>query len=163
MAVQQLIDWSSRRKSPFKISIMILNNVSKERQSIHSFILACFIILIVLSCGNVTTMKSSSFPASDTSNCTYNITWNPGTSDEAKKADMAALAESIKNGIICPDPAVHCFGIPKWIPVDADHTQLQIVLDCRLSDTTPVRPPAGTKPPPSRLANGTIAKVNCPE
>ena len=142
---------------------MTLKNVSKERLFIQVFLLSPLILFIIWSCGNVTSGKTSTFPIADTSNCTYNITWNPGTSEDAKKADMAALAEAIKNGIICPDPAVHCFGIPKWIPVDADHTQLQIVLDCRLSDTTPIRPPAGTKPPPSRLANGTIAKVNCPD
>ena len=139
------------------------NVFHRERLSLLFFLSFLSLIFVVLACGNVTTTKSATFPSADTANCTYNITWNAGTTADQKKQDMDALAEAIKNGIICPDASIHCVGIPKWIPVDADHSQLQIMLDCRLSDTTPVRPPAGTKPPPSRLAYGTIAKVNCPE
>ena len=121
-----------------------------------------FLLFMFVSC---TDGGSFSFPTPKPENfCTYNVTFNEGTSQieidkqkETMKGQVVRNTRSSEDGIQC-DP------VANWVKIDDLHWQLELGLHCfRLSDTSTVRPPSGTKPPPARVSSGTVEKSGCPE
>ena len=89
-------------------------------------------------------------------------TWNVSVADGASTADRdfdrAALEKSISSFVAGPDAnGVTCLPTFRWQDVDSGPSaQLTVTLKCtigfKVASRIPVRPPAGTKPPPSRVS-----------
>ena len=98
---------------------------------------------------------------------TWNVTVNDGASTTDRDFDRAALEKSISTFVAGPDAnGVTCVPIFAWQDVDGGpNAQLTVRLQCKIgfkaASRIPVRPPAGTKPPPSRVSvfkNALIAQ-----
>ena len=138
--------------------------MSSKKIVFPQFLIPFFLLLFILgSC----TDSGSTFKFPDPNRdiwCTYNVSFEEGTSPseidkekEKMKSEVISSVSSTVDGIQC-DPQAN------WLRIDDLHWQLEVTLHCfRLSDTSTVRPPAGTKPPPSRVTGGTVVKSGCPD
>jgi hypothetical protein len=142
-----------------------------SKQTLHRVpvpYLLCYQVLFLLfvfvsSCTN--NAGGFSFPSSKTDIwCTYNVAFNEGTSQvemDKQKEDMRSL---VLNNTRSTEEGIQCDPTANWVKIDDLHWQLEVTVNCfRLSDTSTVRPPSGTKPPPARVADGTVEKSGCPD
>ncbi len=96
--------------------------------------------------------------------CAYNVSFNEGTSQQEIDKQKEMMRREVMDNVRSTEDGIQCDPSADWVKVDDLHWQLEVTLHCfRVSDTSTVRPPAGTKPPPSRVSDGTVVKSGCPE
>jgi isoleucyl-tRNA synthetase len=73
-----------------------------------------------------------------------------------------ALNRAIKEGSKSTDYSIICESSLAWREVSENQWQAEVTINCfRVSDSSVVRPPAGTKPPAGRVASGTVTQSGC--
>ena len=80
-----------------------------------------------------------------------------GATTADRDFDRALLEKSITSFVAGPDAnGVTCLPTFRWQDVEGLHGQLTVTLKCTIglkaASRIPVRPPTGTKPPPSRVS-----------
>ena len=120
-----------------------------------------FLLFMAVSCAE----SNFAFPSPNPEVwCTFNVTFNKGTSPTDIEKDKTQLKDDVEQNTKSSEEGITCLATPTWKKIDDYHWQLEITMNCfRSSDTSAVRPPAGTKPPPGRLSYGTIEKSGCPD
>ena len=89
---------------------------------------------------------------------TWNISFNPDATVGDRTLDKEALEKSISDFTVEPDSAgITCAPQFIWRDIDGSHSQLNVNLSCKNPDGSVakrivVRPPSGTKPPPSKVS-----------
>ena len=96
--------------------------------------------------------------------CTYNVSFNEGTSQVEIEKEKETMKQLVLQNSRSTEDGIQCDPTANWVKVDDLHWNLELTMHCfRLSDTSTVRPPSGTKPPPARVSNGTVEKSGCPD
>jgi len=122
-----------------------------------------FLLFILVSCTDSGTMVKFPDPNREIW-CTYNVSFEEGTSPGQMDQEKEKLKNDVINNVRSTVEGIQCDPQANWLRIDDFHWQLEVTLHCfRLSDTSTVRPPAGTKPPPSRVTGGTVVKSGCPD
>ena len=90
---------------------------------------------------------------------TWNLSFESGSNAADRNLDKAALEKSISDFTVGPDSAgITCAPQFNWRDIDGSHSQLNVNLSCKNPDGSGiakrivVRPPGGTKPPPSKVS-----------
>ncbi|HYJ37659.1 MAG TPA: hypothetical protein VEV87_03550 [Chitinophagaceae bacterium] len=117
------------------------------------------LLFILVSCGEASTAFP---PPNPNAWCTYDVTFDKGTSPEEMEKQKEALNRAIKEGSKSTDDSIICESSLAWREVSATQWQAEVTINCyRVSDSSVVRPPAGTKPPAGRVASGTVTQSGC--
>jgi len=142
-----------------KISIMSFKKIVSPQFLIPFF----FLSFILVSCADTGT--SFKFPDPNREVwCTYDVTFEEGTSPSDMEKEKERMKNEVVSGVRSAADGIQCDPQANWLRIDDLHWQLEVTVHCfRLSDTSTVRPPTATKPPPSRVSGGTVVKSGCPE
>jgi multidrug efflux pump subunit AcrB len=118
-----------------------------------------FLLFILVSCGEV----STAFPPPNADAwCTYDVTFNRGTSQDDIEKEKAAFEKEIKEGAKSTVDSINCESSVTWREVSAHQWQAEVTVNCyRVSDSSVVRPPSTNKPPAGRVANGEVVQSGC--
>jgi hypothetical protein len=123
-----------------------------------------FLLFILVSCGGGGD-GSFAFPSPKPDVwCTYDVSFNEGTSPAEIEKQLEALKNDIQRNTPSSDRDINCEPTATSTKVDDLHYQVEVTMHCfRVSDTSSVRPPVGTKPPPGRVTDGTVKQSGCPD
>ena len=153
------------KESPFKISTMSSQKTLPKVSPFHVVLYDALIVLFVIVSSCTSNGSATSFPPPNREVwCSYNVSFNEGTSSVDVEKEKETMRQLVLQNTRSTEDGIQCDPSANWVRVDDLHWQLQVTVNCfRLSDTSTVRPPSGTKPPPARVTNGTVEKSGCPE
>jgi hypothetical protein len=120
-----------------------------------------FLLFILVSC----TDSGAGFKFPDPKSelwCTYNVSFDEGTNPQEMDKQKELMKRAVESNTRSTEDGIQCDPRANWVKIDDLHWQLELTVHCyRVSDTSTVRPPAGTKPPPARVEGGSVEKSGC--